>query len=157
MPHHSNRYRPKNNGQISSLNIGVLTEQKGKIASGTKPWPLTYRYHKNNKATTNSTKTSFAKNVKKILELKVSHKQNKTKTHLCPTRQTIIFVQLDKQSSSSNSTNNHLCQTRQTIIFVQLDEQSSLSNPTNNHLCQIRRTIILVKFDKQFFRKVVKG
>merc|ERR1712131_577549 len=63
----------------------------------------------------------------------------------------------NKNTSLSNSTNNHLCPTRQTIIFVQLDKKSSSSNSTNNHLCQIRRTIILVKFDKQFFRKVVKG
>merc|ERR1711989_113528 len=82
---------------------------------------LQHRYQINNNnnsntATTNSTKTSFAKNVKKILESNVSHKQNKTNNHLCQTRQTIIFVKLDKQSSLSNSTNNHLCQIRQTIL-----------------------------------------
>ena len=115
-----------------------------RVQEATRQPTLQHRYqiNNNNNKATNSTKTSFAKNVKKILELKT--RTNKAK-------QKIIFVQLDKQSSLSNSTNNHLCPNRQTIIFVQLDEQSSLSNPTNNHLCQIRRTIILVKIDKQFF------
>merc|ERR1711873_101504 len=99
-----------------------------------------YQINNNNNKATNSTKTFFAKDVKKILELKTrtnkakqkSSLSNSTNNHLCPTRQTIIFVQIDKQSSSSNSTSNHLCQIRQTIIFVKFDEQSSLSKSTNN-------------------------
>merc|ERR1712240_127313 len=80
-------------------------------------------------------KNIFRQKREKDTRIKNSHKQNKTKNHLCPTRQTIIFVQLDKQSSLSKSTNNHLRPTRRTIIFVKSDKQSSLSNSTNNHPC----------------------